>query len=196
MKSHFVAAAGAALLTAAPAFAQDNVPFVNDVGLYGSIGLSHFGVDDYHIPAATIRGGLRINNYFGIEGEFSKGVRSDEVSDNAAAGEIALSHAYGIYLVGFAPANDTFDLFGRVGFGNSEAEVTNAVVPARISEDRTSVNYGVGIQWFPDTVNGVRLEYTRWDNLDDTDEATPPGTGRPGGDDLNMFTVSYVRRFR
>jgi len=165
----FAAAAAAAVLVAAPAFAQDAS---SDVQWYGNLGYSFYDTDfgGAQVGAVQARVGARFHNYFGIEGEGALGVDNDSV----AGVNVKLNHSEAIYAVGFVPLSSQFDLIGRVGIGSTDFKV------AGVSDSESSVNYGAGAQWSFDDSNAVRGDYTRFD-----------------GDNVNadVWSLSYVRKF-
>ncbi len=168
-------AAAAVALMAVPAAAQS----LSDPSWYGTVGVANVGAEDTDVDlnAVTGRIGARLNPYFGVEGEASFGVGEEEV---ATAIDAQLNHDAAAYAVGFFPVSNNFEVFGRVGYGTTEIEVSGGGLTA--SEDGQSLNYGVGAQYFFDGANGVRGDWTRRDFEDDNGEA-------------DVWSVSYVRRF-
>lgn len=165
----FAAAAAAAVLVAAPAFAQDAS---SDVQWYGSLGYTFYDTDIGGAQLGAVQGrlGARFHNYFGIEGEGAIGVDNDSVAGTS----VKLNNSEAIYAVGFVPLTPQFDLIGRVGLGSSDFKVGG------VSNSDTSVNYGAGAQWSFDDSNAVRGDYTRVDG----DNATS-----------DVWSLSYVRKF-
>ncbi len=168
-------AAAAVALMAVPAAAQT----LSDPSWYGTVGVANVGAEDTDVDlnAVTGRIGARLNPYFGVEGEASFGVGEEEVATGIDA---QLNHDAAAYAVGFFPVSNNFEVFGRVGYGTTEIEVSGGGLSA--SEDGQSLNYGVGAQYFFDGANGVRGAWTRRDFEDDNGEA-------------DVWSVSYVRRF-
>jgi outer membrane immunogenic protein len=166
----FAAAAAAAVLVAAPAFAQDAAS--SDVQWYGNLGYSLYNTDigDADLGAIQGRLGARFHRYFGIEGEAAFGVQDDSI----AGVDVELDHSVALYGVGFLPVSDNFDLLARVGWGNTK------VSAGPLSDTDDSLNYGVGAQWSWDKSNAIRGDYTRFD-----------------GDDAeaDVWSLSYVRKF-
>ena len=171
MRVLFAAAAAVATLAAtavaAPASAQGVVT--------GSIGYSAHDTDDANLGGITGRLGWR-QGWFGVEGEVTGGVTDDTV----AGAKVKLDHSFAGYGVLNAPMTDNFDLFARVGYGQTKVEASSAGVSASGTEN--SFNYGVGAQYFLDGKNGVRGDYTREDF-------------QHGGPDADVWSLSYVRRF-
>lgn len=166
MKKLIMAAAAAACLVATPAMA-------GDIGIYGSLGLSHADADnDTSFEAVTGRVGARFTPNLAVEGEASYGFEQDSLD-----GVIyELKSDYGVYGVVLWPMTDNADIFLRVGTGNTTIEVGGEDM------DNNGVRYGAGAQFFFDGANGVRVDLTRF-NLDDDIDA-------------DVYTVSYVRKFR
>jgi outer membrane immunogenic protein len=160
------AAAAAAIAMAAPATAQTQVD--------ASVGYSHVDAGDANLGAVTGRVGVR-SGWFGAEGEVSFGVGDDDVG----AAKVNLDNQWAIYGKAIAPVSENFDVFARVGYGESRIETKLAGVTAKNTDQ--SWNYGVGAEWFFDPNNGVRADYTRHD-FDETDEA-------------DVWALSYVRKF-
>ncbi|WP_296820749.1 porin family protein [Brevundimonas sp.] len=166
-------AAAAVAFTAAPAAAQI------DPSWYGSVGVANVSAEDTDVDlnAVTGRLGARLNPYFGVEGEASFGLGDESVAPGVDA---ELSHDASAYAVGYYPISNNFEVFGRVGYGTTEIEVSGA--GSSVSENEDSLNYGVGAQYFFDGANGVRGDWTRRDFRDDAGEA-------------DVWSISYVRRF-
>jgi outer membrane immunogenic protein len=160
------AAAAAAIAIAAPAAAQ--------VQADASIGYSHVDADDANLGAITGRLGVR-SGWLGAEGEVSVGVGDDDVG----AAKVKLDNQWAIYGKAIAPIQDSFDVFARVGYGESRVETTLAGVSSKNTDQ--SWNYGVGAEWFLDAQNGVRADYTRH-NFDENEDA-------------DVWSLSYVRKF-
>jgi len=162
-------------LFAVPAMAQS----VSTPQVYGSIGYSQLSAEDGELGAVTGRIGAQFNPHFGIEGEASVGVSDDEIPVGIPGGRIELKHDVAAYAVGYLPVSPNFELFGRVGYGSSNFEVTASGLSTDESFD--GVNYGVGANWFIDGSNGLRGDWTRRDFGDDGD--------------ADVWSLSYVRRF-
>ena len=159
------AAAATVIAMAAPAAAQVDA----------SLGYSLADTGDANLGAVTGRVGFRAG-WLGAEGEASFGAGSD----NVGAAKVKLDNQWAIYGKAIAPVADNFDVFARVGYGESRIETKLAGVTSKNTDN--SVNYGVGAEWFFDPNNGVRADYTRHD----FDEAA---------DDANVWSLSYVRKF-
>jgi outer membrane immunogenic protein len=161
------AAAAAVIAMAAPAAAQTQMD--------ASVGYSLTDAGDANLGAVTGRVGVRAG-WLGAEGELSLGVGSDDVG----AAKVKLDNQWAIYGKAIAPVSENFDVFARIGYGESRVETKFAGVSAKNTDN--SVNYGAGAEWFFDANNGVRADYTR----QDFDK---------GAEDANVWSLSYVRKF-
>ena len=169
------AAAVAAAAVALPAAAQT----WQDPSWTVSGGYSNLSTDssDISLDAVTARVGARFTPYFGAEGELSVGLGDEDLAPGV---DVSLSYDAAVYAVGYVPVSPNLELFGRLGYGTTELDVSGAGVT--LSEDGDSWNYGVGANYFFDGLNGVRADYTRRDFQDDGGEA-------------DVWTINYVRRF-
>lgn len=178
MKSLIALAATAAVL-AVPAAAS--AQGLSPTTFYGSIGYANANIDDLNLGTIQGRLGARFGQYVGVEGEVAGGVKEDTF--NVAPGlsvDFKVKSQVAVYAVGYLPLNPQFDLLARVGYGHSEIE--GSAAGATASADGDSWNYGVGGQYFLDDKNGVRVDYTRHDFKDSSDDA-------------DVWAVAYTRKF-
>jgi hypothetical protein len=147
---------------------------------YGTLGYTHLDADGADLGAITGRMGAKFDRNFGVEGEVSVGVKDDDY--DVAGVPVKLEHEYDVaaYAVGFIPVNPNLELFGRVGYGNTELKASAAGISA--TDDGESVNYGAGANYFVDGRNGIRADWTRRDFTND-------------GGELDTYSLNYVRRF-
>lgn len=177
MKSLIVAASAVIACAAVPALAQaQDMPAPQ---VYGTLGYAQASEDDVDLGAIQGRLGARWN-HFGVEGELAGGVKDDSVLVGATNVNVKLRHEEAIYGVGFLPLTPKLDLFARVGYGNSDIKASAA--GTSVSDSGQSWNYGVGGQYFFTDKDGVRVDYTRHDFTH-------------GGDNADVWGVSYVRKF-
>jgi len=175
-------AAASATLIAAPALAQDHVQtgqWWQPSDLYGSLGytgINQGSGTDAHIGALTGRVDARFGRYFGLEVEGSGGIAGDTDSGGY---KTRLDHQYAGYLVGYLPVMRNFDLFARVGYGDSKIRYSGV---NGFDVNTESFNYGAGGQYFFTVHDGIRAEYTREDSQD-------------FGPNADTVSVSYVHRF-
>lgn len=168
--------AAALTLLAAPAMAQS----VSNPQWTGSLGYTHLDGDEGSLGAVTGRVGAKFTPIFGVEGEASVGVKDEDVVIGGVPGTLEHDYDAAIYGVASVPVNPNFELFGRVGYGTTSIKADVAGVTAE--GDGESINYGAGANWFFDSQNGVRADWTRRDFQDD-------------GGEVDTYGLSYVRRF-
>ena len=166
-------ATAAVTLIAAPASAQS----LSDA--YGSIGYSSVQGDTTDLGAVTARLGAKLTPYIGVEGEASFGVSDDDVVGIPGA-TAELEHDLAAYVTGTIPVASNLELFGRLGYGTTKIKAE--VLGVSASNSQESVNWGVGANYFLDSQNGVRADWTRRDFRDDGGEA-------------DTYALSFVRRF-
>ena len=178
MKLMFVAASLAAALSCAPslALAQDAA---KDIGAYANLGYARASQSGIHLDTVQARLGYRFHKYVGVEGEGAFGIGGDDVSVGTATAHVKLSHEFAAYAIAFLPAGENGDLFARIGYGTTKIKASALGAAASGSDE--SVNFGVGGQIHIDGVNGIRVEYTRFEYND--------------GGHANVFGASYSRRF-
>jgi len=181
MKVTLIAAgAVAALAFAAPAFADS--PAYAGTTAYANLGYSNVGATSDGSPDVseiTGRLGARFGEYLGIEGEVSGGLNNDHVNIGGVTGSAGINDQYAAYAVGYLPVMPNADILARIGYGNTDFHSNVPGGPYHGGD--TSFNWGVGGQYFFDSHNGVRADYTRADY--------------DHGPDANIWGVSYVRKF-
>ncbi|WP_333586710.1 porin family protein [Phenylobacterium sp.] len=179
MKSLILATAAVAALAAVPAAAS--AQSMNQPEIYGALGYAHADADDVALGAIQGRLGAKFNPYFGVEGELAFGVKDDSIAvAPGVSADVELNHSAALYAVGFLPVSPNADLFARVGYGTTEAEVSAAGVSAKA--DGESWNFGVGGRYFLDGQNGFRADYTRQEFQND-------------GGKADVWSLAYVRKF-
>ena len=163
-------AAAVAMLAPAVALAQSTTspaPTIMAPSFYGTL-----GYDDVS----------SVSPYFGVEGEYSYGVKGDKIGVVGAPDvKVRQTGQEAIYGVGFLPLSANFELLARVGYGHTSG--TGAVPGVTGGVKGDSWNYGVGGQYLFTEKDGVRVDYTR--------ESYQPRNVQ----DANVWAVSYVRKF-
>lgn len=169
-----------------------------DFDAYASLGYSDLQGDNLTNGAVTSRAGVRFWQYLGIEGEASFGINNDTFvysppchGSVCPAGPVMLvtsrlRDAEAIYAVAFLPISDDADLFVRGGYG--AVHYTTRGVP---DFTQTSFNFGAGGDYFLDGHNGVRLDYTRFDD----DNAHNAVAREALGSGTNVWSAAYIFRF-
>ena len=182
MKLLLAAASAAAIATVVPATAQAQDAAAP--GAYVNLGYSYIDADGGHLDAVQGRVGARLGSWFGVEGEVGLGLGSESVTVDGptgpVTGSVKLKHELAAYAVGFAPVGTNTDLLARIGYGTQKLRVRALGVSD--SDSVESFNYGIGVQHHFDGVNGVRLDWTRFDFQD--------GFGKS-----DVFSLSYSRKF-
>jgi outer membrane immunogenic protein len=175
MKLAIIAAASASVLALAaiPAVASAADQWS---GVYGTLGYTDTNVSNNgpDVGGVTGRIGWKSNMFWGVEAEGTAGAKKDTI----AGTEYKLSDQFAGYLTATVPLQNNFEVFARVGYGTTKIKTT----PAGVGGSDDSWNYGAGAQWFWDSKNGLRGDYTR-ENF------------QKGGGDANVWSASYVRRF-
>jgi hypothetical protein len=178
MKLMFVAASLAVAVACAPSLAQAQ-DTATDSGVYVNLGYARASQGGIHLDAIDARLGYRINKYVGVEGEGAFGIGGDDVRVGTASAHVKLSHEFAAYAVGFLPVAENADLFARIGYGTTKIKASALGAGASGSDE--SVNFGVGGQYHFDGVNGVRVEYTRFEYND--------------GGHANLWGIAYAAKF-
>ncbi|MDZ4761525.1 MAG: outer membrane beta-barrel protein [Alphaproteobacteria bacterium] len=157
MKLKLILAATAML--AAPALMTANAQVAN---VYVTGGYTQLGGDAPEVGGVTGRVGVGLGTYFAVEGEGTFGVKDD--------GPFELDNQIGAFGVAKLPIAPSFDIFGRVGFSQTEIN----------GFDDDGLAYGVGAIYYFTEMDGIRGDITRHDY----DSA-----------EVDSFGVSYVRQF-
>lgn len=162
-------------LLSAPAFAQDS-------GWYGDVGYQHHSVSeddvDGNVGTITAHAGYNFTPNLAVEGELGFGIVDEEVNVLGTNVDIGVNYLAGLYGRVQAPVSENVTLFARAGFVQLELEAEGAGATA--SESETGAGYGVGGEYHFDGVNGVRVDYTRYD-IEDLE--------------TDAFYIGYTRKF-
>jgi OOP family OmpA-OmpF porin len=161
-------------LAAAPAFAQSwylgGGVGRGNLNMSGQdlTGLSNASVDDTD-TTYTVRGGYRFNPYFAVElGYYDLGnygfngkIGNTEINGSAKA------KSYGVSAVGILPFGEQFDLYGRLGWAESElkASANTTLATATASDRQGEATYGVGGRWNFNKNVGVFAEWMKNDKI-------------------------------
>ena len=182
-------------LTAAAIAGFASAASAQDSGAYVNI-----GVDAVEFEAFNLSGkvGYNINEYFGVEGQAAFGVVNDKITEDGEELEIGIDSTFGAFGIVRLPASENFDIFARAGYAFTQVGISSG--PASVGLDFDGFAFGVGGQYMWDGLNGVRLEYTRYDNNFDTDSID--GLDAEDVEELNdlgfaadVISLSYVRKF-
>lgn len=175
-KMKFTLVAGlASFAIASPALAQDS-------GWYGDVGYQHHSIDEEGVEGdvGTITGhvGYNFTPNLAAEGELGFGVNDEEVTVLGNQVDLGINYLAGAYGRVQAPLSENLTVFARAGFVQVELEAEGAGASA--SESETGAGYGVGGEFSFDGVNGVRVDYTRYD-IEDLE--------------ADAFYIGYSRKF-
>lgn len=157
-KLAFAAVAGAALLMAGPAMAQDS-------GFYIGAGVGQFGLDieDFSDEDTAFKGlvGYDFNRYFAAELEYFDGgtVEDFGISLDVSGFNLSLKAAW--------PFTDQFSVYGKVGMVAWEVDAKGLVEG---SDDGNDFSWGVGAGYAFTPNFAVRVEYQGFE-IEDTDTA-------------------------
>jgi outer membrane immunogenic protein len=157
--------------------------------VYGTIGYSYQDGDLVNLAGPTARVGWKSSTPFGVEAEGSIGTDKDT---GAKAGPNAIRYhmqnQWAGYVTATGKVGETFEAMARIGYGSESIKATPAATytgpPFVVSNDNfNSRNYGLAGQWVYDGVNGLRVDYTRFNYTD------------KGIKDFNVWSISWVHKF-
>jgi OmpA-OmpF porin, OOP family len=174
MKIRTLAAAAVLSLAALPSFAQSWYAGVGigrgDLNIDGTeLGLPNAQVGD-NATTYTVRFGYRFNPYLGIElGYYDHGEYdfSSDIGGVAVRGT-AKAKSVGLSVVGNLPIGDAFDVYGRLGYANSElkANASAGGFTASDKDHQRGMTYGVGARWNVQKNWGVFAEWMKNDEIE------------------------------
>jgi len=160
LKTYLSLAVPALLLMASPSLAQDTTPKPQ---YYGSAGLGAFQYDptESNIPMLSLKGGVKLNSYFGLEAELNSGLGKDKGAK--------LSSQKSVYGVGYLPINPKFQLLGRMGFSDTDLKASSKI------DGGGGVSLGVGAQYDLNDQTALRFDFTNTDAKDDRGQSSSVG---------------------
>jgi len=169
-------AIAAGLAAAAPAMAQQGWYVGAGIGrgnlnMSGTdlTGLNNAQIDDSD-TTYTLRGGFRFNPYLALEvGYYDLGQYTfSGTSGNVAVTGSAKAKSYGISAVGILPVGPHMDLYGRVGWAESElkANANATLATANRSDRQSEATYGLGARWNATRNWGVFAEWMKNDKIE------------------------------
>lgn len=185
---------------AAPARRAVNAPNLRGAygpSYYGNIGGIMYDVDS---DLFGVIGRLGVQkNWYGAEIEGTVGVSDEDETISVAlpngAGPVDVDVSAGVdyslaaFAVGRLPLGKQFKALGRIGYhttqigasANGAAMNGGAAVVSSDNESFDGLAYGAGMEYDFDAVNGVRVDYTRYDLGDDAV--------------TDSISATYLRRF-
>lgn len=193
---------------AAPAFA-------GDIYVVGSVGQSSMDIDkgtvdnaltsagatgvsssiDKTDTAYKIQLGYRFNQNFAVEGgyvDLGKGKYSAGFTGGNANANVKAS-GVNIAALGILPLNESFSVFGKLGFINAKVEQTvSATGPGGSASDSVNAtkwktNWGIGATYNVNKQLGIRFEYEQFSKLGDSNKT--------GESDVNLLSAGVVYKF-
>ena len=142
-----------------------------------NIGYQNIEAEGVDLGSIVGRWQLGLNEYLAVEGEISYGVTEEEVFGV----DVKAGFGFGGFVVGRLPVSETGShLFVRAGYANQELEADGGNVT--ISDSVDGFAYGAGGTFMFDGINGVRLDYTKFEGDDDAE--------------ADIIGLSYVRKLR
>ncbi len=187
MKSLIIAAlAVSAAAVAAPASAQWIMPPQG----YVNLGYTYLNPGDRDLGEFTMRAGLRLSPWWGVEGELGTGVAQNRyTAGNGNHVKLSDGVAPAVYAVGYIPIGhyvpvigDKLDVLARVGYGETTLKLETP--QTTFINTSHSINYGGGLQYTMNGHDGLRFDYTRRD----FQERTAPR-------DDDTYALAYVHKF-
>lgn len=145
-----ICAAALATAAASPAFAEG--PYLG--AAYNSLAItdSRIGGVELDVDTLGVVGGYELSPNLAIEGRLLTGV--DEETSGAFRAEI--DSYIGANLVGKLPLNNEFSLYGTLGYGFLDANISGPGF--NTSDDDGGINYGGGVMYTTGNVN-IRAGY-------------------------------------
>lgn len=145
-----VAAALLSAVVALPAYAADNSTYA---GI--KVGSNDVGFNALSDSSDTAYGallGYQYNRNFAVEGEYT-----DLRRFTTAAGVTGKSDVWGLSMLGIAPLQNRFSVYGKLGIARSNTTTSTAT-----GEQRTAATYGLGGQYDATPMIGLRLSWERY----------------------------------
>ncbi len=110
--------------------------------------------------ALFVRGGYAINEFVSVEARYGTGISDDGVRVNGNRVKVDLEHMFGAYVRAGLPT--AVDLEPYVMLGVTRAEFDGRSGPNRVSDTRTDVSYGFGLDYRFTRQISAGLEYMRY----------------------------------
>lgn len=163
--------------------------------LYAGVGSQVFDLDsnngagsndDLNTTAITLIGGVELNRYLAIEGEFDIGVSKQDVTASRSQNisvEAGLSTGASFFARASYPLGDSFSVSARAGFTSYTVEVrdpNNAGSTFELDDSGFALGVGLAFDFGDDNKNRIRVDFTER-NLDNLPTQT--------------YGIAYVRKF-
>ncbi|HSK41907.1 MAG TPA: outer membrane beta-barrel protein, partial [Arenibaculum sp.] len=105
------------------------------------------------------------------------GTGGDSVEYLGVPVDVEVKSLLGVYLVGFVPLGEQFEIHGRAGVGTMKVEAEAGGFSESGSDE--GLLYGVGASFYPTAHHGIRVDYT----------------GSGGDTDGSIWSIAYAFRF-
>ena len=128
--------------------------------------------------------GAEVEGSFGVSGEDDTVIVTDPNTGADVPVDVSadFDHTIAAFATARAPLGGGFTGLARLGYHSTQIGVDGSAqgFSANESEDFDGVAYGAGVEYDFDPVNGVRVDYTRYDL---------------GSDTTDSLSATYLRRF-
>lgn len=167
MKKILVAALLSAVV-ATPAFAAPNGA---DAGVYGgfTVGqsktdspLGYISTDDKDTGGSLFLGYQYTKNW-GVEAFYAQVGKQTVQNAGATVTGSGDSDAYGLNVVGTAPLNDSFSVYGKLGYARTQTNFASAPAGNIVGRDLSGVTGGIGGIYNIDKKMGIRFGFDRYE---------------------------------
>lgn len=105
------------------------------------------------------------------------------------------SDAFALAVVGIAPINNEFSVYGKLGVASNQIKVSGTMATNYQDTRRTAATGGVGVQYNATPTVGIRLGYDRYYGKADTTAAGAAGGFTSTDADSDVWTVGVVFKF-
>lgn len=109
--------------------------------------------------------------------------------DNTVPGDIK-GDALVLAVVGIAPINNEFSIYGKLGIASNNSKVSNSAAMGVQDTRRTAATYGIGAQYNVTPTVGIRLGYDSYQGKVDSTAG-----GASVDSDSDVWTVGVVFKF-
>jgi OOP family OmpA-OmpF porin len=139
------------LAFSAPVFAADDGFYISaNIGRADTSNNSTFNLTSNTATGGSLLGGYQVNKYFGAEIQYT-----DLGSITDSKGNSPDLSAWSAAVVGTIPLNDTFSIFGKVGYADTK-------IGSPANQSHSDATYGVGVQYNFNPNVGARLSYEQF----------------------------------
>ena len=166
MKKILVAALLSAVV-ATPAFAAPNGA---DAGVYGGFTVGQSKTDNPYVGTATIDDkdtvgsvflGYQYTKNWGVEAFYATvGKLTATGGGQTGTGD---ADAFGLNVVGTAPLNESFALYGKLGYARVNTNATSSPVAGLAGRDNSNVTGGIGALYNIDKKMAIRFGLDRYE---------------------------------